>query len=466
MTPDQEKPEHDPRFVSRRKFLTAAATAVGGLTLAACGAGGGGSTGASATTGAAAAAPTTAAQPTIGVAAAPPAPGSTQISVWFWDDAIQYAVDIFNKKQTKVGVKFEKKDYDSTHKSLLTSMAAGSGAPDVCAIEIGYVGAFSKKGGLADMLQAPFDAGQFKNDVVEYKWKQGTSPDGRLVCMPWDIGPGACWIRTDLFEKAGLETDPDKLHARIKTWDDWFQLGEDLRKKLPNTALVADAFQDVYNPLLEQQGHGWFDGNKLLFEEKATKPLQRAVEARKRKIDANIVWWGAEWETGLKKDAFAGMNIPCWEQTFLTRELSTYNGKWRIFKSPEGDWNSGGSFLSIPEQGKHKDAAWEFVKFSMCTAEGQNAIFKPSGIFPAFKPAWKDPIYDQPVEFFGGQKAFRLWTDIASDVPGNVVSPNDQQAGSILGDEITKVNKQGKDPAQATKDAENEAVKRIRGITK
>ena len=122
--------------------------------------------------------------------------------------------------------------------------------------------------------------------------------------------------------------------------------------------------------------------------------------------------------------------------------------------------------MAIPQQSKHADAAWEFVKYCLCTAEGQNLIFKNSGVFPAYKPAWKDPLYDQPVEFYGGQKAYRLYTEIADKVPGNTVSANQQQADDIIGNQVTLVDKQGKDPAKAMADAENEAVRRFRGSTK
>jgi len=456
--------EKDPRTVSRRKFLSTAATALSGLALAACGAGGGGGGGAGGESGGAATGATTGGA-SGGGASGGGATGGKEITVWFWDDGIKPAIEAFHKAQNNVRVKFEKLSFDDTHKKLLTSLAAGGGAPDVCALEIGLIGSFSGKGGLADLKGAPYDGGQYENDMVKYKWIQGSTQDGRLIAMPWDIGPAGIWYRADLFEKAKLPTAPEEVQNRVKTWDDLFQLGEDLRKATPNTALFADAISnDVFVPMVEQQGHGWFNGNKLLFQEKALKPLQRAVEARERGIDAKIDWWGAEFNAGMKKDAFAGMGVACWMQSGLTRDQPQTVGKWRVIHAPEGDYNWGGSFLSIPEQGKNKEAAWEFVKFLCCTADGQNAIFKASGIFPAYKPAWKDPAYDQPVDFFGGQKAHRLWLDIADKVPANVVHPSDRQANDILGAELTKVKKEGKDPAQAVKDATAEATKRIRGI--
>ena len=457
------KPDKEPQFISRRQFLTATAAAVGGLTLAACGASR--TSGGAATTTPATGPAATAASAAATVAPAPAgAAGQTKIDAWFWDDSFRPVVNTFNKKQDKIRVNFAKVGYDDTHKRLLTSLAAGTGAPDTCAIEIGYVATFTGKGGLVDLLQPPYDAGQYKNDLVAFQWAQGSSPEGRLVCMPWAIGPSGLMYREDLFSQAGLETDPEKLQARIKTWDDWFQLGEDLKKKRPNMALVADAFTDIFTPLVEQQGHGWFTKAGELDYQKALKPLQRSVEARKRGVDAKIDWWGAEWNTGLKKNAFAALMGPCWMQGSLNTNAPEFNGKWRAIHAPEGDYNVGGSFWSIPQQGKHKEAAWEFLKFACVTAEGGNLNFTSQGALPAYRPAWKDPLYEQPIAFYGGQKAYRLWAEIGDKVPPLPVNPNDREANDIISNEITKVKKQGKDPAKAVEDATAEAKRRIRGL--
>ncbi len=427
------------RGISRRNFLRASATAVGGLALAGCGV---------STSGTTETAPATSAQ--------------TTIEAWFWDDSLQLAVDAFHQVQDQIRVNFTKLGYDDTHKKYLTSLVARTGAPDVCALEIGLVGSFAGRGGLVNLLDAPFNAGQFQNDMVAYKWAQGTSPNGELLAMPWDIGPGGLWYRADIFEEAGLDSDPAKLQERIKTWDDWFQLGVELNQKNPNTRLVSHGFaQDLFVPMVEQQGHGWFDGNKVVVVEKATAPLQRCVEARQMGVDANIDWWGAEFNAAIKKNAIAGMGVAAWMQAGLTRDQPQTVGHWRVIRAPGGDYNQGGSFLSIPQQTTKQEAAWEFVKFVCASAEGQNSIFKAAGIFPAYKPAWNDPIYDEPVEFFGGQRTYRLWTEIADRVPANSINPNDRQANDIVSNEIAKVNKLGKDPVQAMQDAEATILRRI-----
>ncbi len=92
-------------------------------------------------------------------------------------------------------------------------------------------------------------------------------------------------------------------------------------------------------------------------------------------------------------------------------------------------------------------------------------MFKSSGVMPAYKPAWKDPLYEQPVEFYGGQRTYQIWTEIADNIPAIPRTPNDLQLDDIVGAELTLVLKEGKDPAQAVKDAEAEALKRVQDVT-
>lgn len=454
-------PDRDSRFISRRRFLSATATAIGGLTLAACGA----------------STPTTTTAPTTAPAAAGDAPttapaagNATEVTFWWWDDGGKLWADAFNKLNSDIKINFVNTPFADAHDKLLTSFAAGSGAPDVASIEIGRVGGFTAKGGLADLKVAPFDAGKYEADLVKYKWIQGSTADGRLVCMPWDIGPAGVWYRTDLFEANGLPSDPAEVEklfgGKDHTWDDFATVAKTLSDKSGGkTKMIADAGNEIFGASYRQQGEGWQEGNKILIEEKATRPMQLAAQWRKDGLDANIPWWGADFNAGMTNNAFAGMVIAAWMQGGLTRDHPETVGKWRVVHAPEANYNWGGSFTAIPEQCKVKDAAWKFVQWSCLTADGQNTLFKATGVMPAYKPAWKDPLYEQPVDFFGGQRTYQIWTEIADNIPAIPRTPNDLQLDDIVGAERDLVMKEGKDPAQAVKDAEAEALKRIKGVT-
>jgi multiple sugar transport system substrate-binding protein len=444
--------------LSRRDFLRVAATIGGASLIAACAPlpaqPAGDSAGAEKTESSGGSAPTEAAT----------------VVFWWWDDGGNIWADAYAEVNPAIKVDFVNTPFADAHDKLLTSFAAGAGAPDVASVEIGRVGNFTAKGGLIDLKES-FNAGQYEEDMVAYKWTQGSTEDGRLVCMPWDIGPAGVWYRADLFEEYGLPTEPEEVEKLIgtseRTWDgDFFPFAAEVKAASgEKTFLIADAGTDIYGASYRQQGEGYQVGDKLVIVEKATRPFQLAAQARNEGLDGNFPWWGAEWAAGMKDNAIGGMVIAAWMQGGLTRDHPHTVGNWRVIHAPEANYNWGGSFTAIPEQSQVKDAAWEFVQWSCATAEGQNVLFKATGVFPAYKPAWEDPLYSEPVEFFGGQPVYVTWTSIADNIPAIHRTPNDLQLDDIVGAELTKVLKEGKDPVQAAQDAQDEALKRIPGTT-
>jgi lactose/L-arabinose transport system substrate-binding protein len=98
-------------------------------------------------------------------------------------------------------------------------------------------------------------------------------------------------------------------------------------------------------------------------------------------------------------------------------------GDWGVFRIPAMRpggirvSNMGGSTLSIPSQSEHPQEAWKFIEYALCTVEGQVAQYRTFGIFPAYLPALKDPYFDQPDPFFGGQKIHRLFATDIDKIP-------------------------------------------------
>lgn len=424
--------------LSRRRFLVGSATATGAAALAARGA---------------AAAPARRAQ------------DKTQITFWFFADWVQVAVDAFNAQSATTEVEFQQLSYPDVHNKLLTSLAAGSGAADVVGIELGYAGTFAAAGGLTDLLPAPYDAAALIPDLVDYKVQQGSTADGKLVMMPWDIAPGGIIYRADLLEAMGLDPEPAAMQERIKTWDDWFALGDEIKAADDSKTLMADAFSDIYGVQVEQQGHGWFDGDKVVIEEKATAPLQTAVDVRARGLDLELDEGSPEWAAAIRNDEYVGDAAACWAEGGLKREQPQTVGQWRAIRAPGPGFNIGGSFLAIPEQSENKDAAFEFITFLAATTEGALIGLREGGAFPSYRPAWTDPAFDEPVEFYGGQPAYRLWLDVAQEVPGTPIHPGEREASDIVNAEVTLVKQEDKDPAQATADAEAEVLNRIDNVT-
>ncbi|WP_148302581.1 ABC transporter substrate-binding protein [Caldalkalibacillus mannanilyticus] len=104
-------------------------------------------------------------------------------------------------------------DYGDHHNSLFTAMSAGGGAPDIAMVEVGQYGRFFSAQDHFYNL-ADFGAVELESRYLEWKWKQATNADGSFIFgLPTDIGPTVMYYRTDVFEQAGLPTDPKEVSA-------------------------------------------------------------------------------------------------------------------------------------------------------------------------------------------------------------------------------------------------------------
>jgi multiple sugar transport system substrate-binding protein len=337
------------------------------------------------------------------------------------------------------------------HDKLLASLAAGAGAPDVAMIEINHIDKFVAKGGLVDLLTEPFNAGQYEKEMVSYKWTQASTPDGRLVAFPWDIGPATFFYRRDLFEQAGLPSDPESVAELVSTWPGFIDVATKLTNPDAQRWAMGNASDIVYTNFAHRN---FFDAdwNCVVNNERAVQLLTYAQEARNAGIDAKVDNWSAEWQTMLGNDSIAIQFGGAWFGGFLKGWLKPegveWESKWGIFEVPEDPGsNWGGSFLSIPEQSQNKEAAWKFIEFALANKASQNKMFAAVDYFPAYIPAFDDPMYQEADPFFGGQKTREMWVDIAANkIQPFVTTPMDAQAEQIFMSYVKKALDQNLDP--------------------
>jgi multiple sugar transport system substrate-binding protein len=110
--------------------------------------------------------------------------------------------------------------------------------------------------------------------------------------------------------------------------------------------------------------------------------------------------------------------------------------------------------MAIPEASQNKEAAWAFIEYSMATEKAQNQMFVAVDYFPAYKPAWENPLYQDSDFYFGGQKTRALWTEIANS-PGKIfTTPMDSAAEQAFLSEVARMLNEGLDPQETLEAAE------------
>jgi len=280
-----------------------------------------------------------------------------------------------------------------------TKQAAGSGLPDVQAVEEGWLGQVMKvSDAFTDLREQGADG--IKDRWVPWKLAQGADPAGRIIGYGTDIGPeGLCYNR-DLFKAAGLPSERKDVAALFggdqATWADFFKVGQQYKEKTGKAFYDQSGF--VWNAMVNQQPQGYYTpDDKLNIEGNAA--LQglwtQLGTAAGQGLSANQTQW--DWGKGkaFVDGSFATFVCPGWMLGVVKGQVASGGGSAKtgwdfadVF--PGGPANWGGSFLTVPKTSKHPKEAAELADW-MTQPTQQAAAFGAAGVFPSGVAAQTDP---------------------------------------------------------------------------
>src|SRR6266511_4277369 len=143
-------------------------------------------------------------------------------------------------------------------------------------------------------------------------------------------------------------------------------------------------------------------------------------------------------------------------------------GHWGVFKLPVWESggsqasNDGGSTLAIFEQSRQKDAAWAYVEYHLTRPESQLEMYQKTDIFPALETTYQDPFFQQPSEYFGGQKVRELFVDVVRNIPeAGVYTSEYQEMNALMASQVQSFAL-GKQTAQQALAKAAAAIRRYR----
>ena len=342
-------------------------------------------------------------------------------------------------QQTHPNVDFEyvQTTFLPHHQALQTSLAAGSGANDVEQIETAWIASFRDSTALEDMLAPPYNAGQWKDKHINFKWTQGLSTDRtRMIAMPWDMGPLGFFYRADVFEEVGLPTEPEDVAEFMSTWEGFVEVARRVYK--PNERWLIHDVSEVYNMLFRKRDYFDEQLNFRIDRRNDIACLNACLEIRRNGWDMQST--GNEATAARTSGAVISEITASWGVGTYVRDRLDQSGKWRITTLPDRhpSSNAGGSFLAIPSQGKNKQIAYEWIEHVLCTVESGVNQYVLRGFWPTFIPAWSDAAFLEPHPYFGGQKIGEMFGKIALELDQPIfMTIMDGNADSLM---LTTIN--------------------------
>jgi lactose/L-arabinose transport system substrate-binding protein len=358
----------------------------------------------------------------LGLGSGPARAEPVTLTVWSWNIAassLKATADEFMK--THPDIKIDVQDLGNQQvydKSIAGCAAGGEGLPDIVSIEnfeaenywTQFPDCFADLHGLGYTADDEAKFPEFKRTEL--------SMNGKAYAMPWDSGPVAMFYRRDMYQKAGV--DP----ASIKTWDDFIEAGKKVSAANPGVSMINFDFagdSEAFRMISNEQGCGYFsdDGQSVSINQPG---CVAALELVKKMKDAGTATQGAWGDkiTNNTAGTVATQMYGGWYEGTVRTESPNEKGQWGVYAMPGVTADSaraanlGGSSLAITSASQHKAEAYEYVKYTLLTNEGQVTMLKAYGLVPSLISALDDPYVSQGLDYWGGQA---VWKDILATLP-------------------------------------------------
>ena len=381
------------------------------------------------------------------------------VTLWYWNRSIE--PELFRQyERDHPGVKINDQiiggDYGS---KLRTTLAGNTFIPDIVAFNDDVATYFRAEDQFVNLYD--FGAADVQPEYLGWKWQAGVTADGKMMGFPMDTGPTALFYRADLFEQAGLPSDPATVSAQMSTWDDYFAAGQQLQTALPGVSL-ADSANEIYTSSLRQSADYYVSRDNAYIGDgpAVQRSWDLGIKAAQLGLVVKANTFTSDWSAAISTGKLATFVNAVWMKAVLSDAAPDTSGLWRVAQAPGGAGNRGGSFLGITAASPKKEIAFDIIR-TIQSPQGQQVGYNELALYPAAIDALSIPELNQPEPFYGGQNTNEVFSVAAQNVPNFYFSPADNVINPIFTDEMTNVAILGKDPAQAWKDAQDQVKREV-----
>jgi ABC-type glycerol-3-phosphate transport system substrate-binding protein len=264
---------------------------------------------------------------------------SYELEYWTWTvvvPAMQSAVEQYNQESSHT-VNVRKMDPGNVEDLLITAMRTGEDMPDASQIfgrQFKYRGV--EQGGFTPM-PAISDLEEDFAPIAEVQHAVQVDGEKQWYGMPQTQGGLHLTYNVEVFEEAGLPTDPVEVEEEIQTWSQYVEAGQQVKDETGKDMVALD-YQGYANTLvgcLAKQAGGWlynWDGefewnsrrNRIAFE---TLMDIKSVSTEARRNT------GRYWDL-LRNNEVASIPGTSWLLAYTLENAPETSGRWRIARPP------------------------------------------------------------------------------------------------------------------------------------
>ncbi len=334
-------------------------------------------------------------------------------------------------------------------------LAAGSGADDIQAFDVSRMGQVTTTlaGRFADLSKAP---GISQANWAPVKWAQGKAKSGAVVGLGTDLGPEAVCYNSKLFKAAGLPTDPAAV-AKLwsGSWDAFVDtVGKRYQQHAPKGTFFLDSGEGLFNSVVGSGSEQYYDasGNPVYATNPSVKSAWKlAGQAVALGEAPGIAQFSTQWASGFADNTFATTICPAWQMANIVNDAGKKNaGVWNIASAPQAsDW--GGSYLTVPTQGRHVEQAEALVAWLTAAKQEAKVFATPTvGNFPSNVQAYGDPSVSGATNaFLSDAPIGRIFSAAAKRIPAAPIGQYDGVIRNDMGNGVLLMEQKHKSPGAA-----------------
>lgn len=299
-------------------------------------------------------------------------------------------------EKTGATVVFEEVQWADAHNRFVTAIAGGT-SPDVAETGTTWTPEFADAGALVPIDDFIDAESGLREDLVAGLQESG-SYDGELFGMPWYAGVRSIVYRADIYEELGLDAP--------QNWDDIVSNGEAIKAAYPEMAAFAvpgEAEFQVYpwvwgagGEVATLSGGTWTSElDSPAAQEGLTFYTDLALKHGFSTVGATT-WKETDVRDAFTQGTVATMISGSWTPKALLEAAPEFEGKLGVAVIPGKDGGIapsvlGGSHLSIFDDSKEPELAWELVKI-MTTGDLAAEWADSTGYFPGVESLMADAL--------------------------------------------------------------------------